>query len=91
MQFASMKSGQPQWKYRELVSALGATDNEVREIIRAEGFDPPALKTVTSWRLRNSVPATWAPLLIDVAMRRGILGEVGQLRHGVDNRTAADL
>jgi hypothetical protein len=74
----------PSWKYRKLVSALGATDNDVREVIRAEGFDPPALKTVTAWRLRNSVPGQWAPLLIDIALRKGLIKRISQLQASED-------
>ena len=71
----------PSWKYLELVTAFGG-DQQVVDIIRAEGFDPPALTTVTAWRTRNSIPSRWAPLIIDLALRRGLLDHVSQLRKG---------
>jgi hypothetical protein len=63
-----------------LVIALGGTDREVAEAIRAEGFDAPPLRTIEGWRLRDSVPGRWAPLLIEIAMRRGLLKKVSHLR-----------
>lgn len=74
-------SRRPSWKYWELLTAFGG-DQAVADSIRAEGFDPPALDTITGWRQRNSVPGWWAPLLIDLALRRGLLDKVSQLRKG---------
>ena len=42
-------------------------------------FDPPPLKTIAAWRQRNSVPGLWAPLLIDLAIRKGLLKQVSDL------------
>jgi hypothetical protein len=69
----------PVWKYSELVAALG-NDPTVAELIRAEGFDPPSVKTIAGWRMRNSVPPAWAPLLIEAALERGLLDKLSQLR-----------
>ena len=69
----------PQWKYRELVAALGA-DIAVIEILRADGFNPPPAKTIAGWRMRNSIPGPWVPALIQAAMRRGLLEGIDQLR-----------
>jgi hypothetical protein len=88
MQIAAIMARPPAWKYRELVTALGG-DDVVASLIRAEGFEPPALKTITAWRQRNSVPGNWAPLLIDVALRKGLLDRVSQLRRKVDTRGPA--
>lgn len=70
---------QPKWKYLELVTAFGG-DQQVADFIRSEGFDPPPLKTIAGWRMRNSVPGRWAPLLIEAAMRKGHLDQLSQLR-----------
>ena len=69
----------PRWQYRELVVALGS-DDEVAQLIRAAGYNPPPVKTVAGWRARNSVSAKWAPLLIDFAIKRKILPGVAALR-----------
>ena len=69
----------PAWKYRELVAALG-DDDTVRARIKDEGFEPPPRKTIAGWRLRNSVPGAWAPLLIDLAFREDRIDRMSQLR-----------
>ena len=74
-----MRSRAPVWKYRELVAALG-DDPAVAALIRDEGFKPPPAKTIGGWRVRNSVPGVWAPLLIEIAMRRKLLDTVSHLR-----------
>jgi hypothetical protein len=68
----------PFWNYRWLVSAFGG-DADVARAIRSAGFDPPPLKTIAAWRERNSVPGRWAPLLIDLAMREGLLKQISEL------------
>jgi hypothetical protein len=69
----------PAWKYLELVEAFGG-ERKVADLIRKEGFDPPPLKTITGWRMRNSIPGRWAPLLIEAAIEAGHLDQISQLR-----------
>lgn len=69
----------PSWKYRELVAAFDG-DANVADLIRAAGFEPPPIKTIAGWRMRNSVPAAWLPLLIEEALDRGLLDSLSQLR-----------
>ena len=68
----------PFCNYRWLVSAFGG-DADVAQAIRSAGFDPPPLKTIAAWRQRNSVPGTWAPLLIQLAMREGLMTRIEEL------------
>jgi hypothetical protein len=72
----------PSWKYRELVSAFGP-DDEVQELIAVAGYKPPPIKTIAGWRMRNSVPSAWAPILLEEALRRGLLDTLSQLRRGL--------
>ena len=69
----------PAWKYRELVAAFGGNE-AVRQMIRRKGFEPPPLKTIAGWRERNSIPSAWLPLLIDMALKQGLIHTVSQLR-----------
>lgn len=69
----------PSWKYRELVAAFDG-DANVADLIRAAGFEPPPIKTIAGWRMRNSIPAAWLPLLIQEALDRGLLDSLSQLR-----------
>ena len=68
----------PYWNYHWLVGAFGRVE-DVAQAIRSAGFDPPPLKTIAAWRQRNSVPGLWAPLLIDLAMRKGLLKRISEL------------
>ena len=68
----------PSWNYHWLVGAFGRVE-DVAQAIRSAGFDPPPLKTIAAWRQRNSVPGLWAPLLIDLAMRNGLLKRISEL------------
>jgi hypothetical protein len=68
----------PYWDYDWLLRSFGG-DDAVARAIRSVGYDPPPLKTIAAWRQRNSVPGKWAPLLIDLAMRKGLLNRVSQL------------
>jgi hypothetical protein len=68
----------PFWNYHWLIGAFGDTA-DVARAIKAAGFDPPPLKTIAAWRQRNSVPGTWAPLLIQLAMREGLLNRIEEL------------
>jgi hypothetical protein len=69
----------PVWKYTELVAALG-DDPAVAALIRSEGFQPPPVRTIGGWRVRNSIPPQWVPLLIEIAMRRKLLDKISHLR-----------
>ena len=68
----------PFWNYRWLVGAFGG-DDDVARAIKSAGFDAPPLKTIAAWRQRNSVPGTWAPLLLILAMREGLLDRIEEL------------
>jgi hypothetical protein len=74
-----MRPRAPVWKYTELIAALG-DDPTVAALIRAEGFEPPPVRTIGGWRVRNSIPCQWVPLLIEIAMRRKLLIKVSHLR-----------
>jgi hypothetical protein len=62
----------PEYRYRELIAAVG-TDDEVQKAISEAGFDPPPASTIRGWRTRNSIPSAWVPLLIAHAMTMGKL------------------
>ena len=74
-----MRRERPSWKYRELVAALGG-DGAVADLIDQAGFEPPPIKTIGGWRVRNSVPATYLPLLIEAAFERDLMTKWSQLR-----------
>ena len=70
----------PSWNYHWLVGAFGRVE-DVAQAIRSAGvrsasaqdYSPPLR------RQRDSVPGLWAPLLIDLAMRNGLLKRISEL------------
>lgn len=54
-----------QWKYRDLIDALGGPKG-VAQQFACRGVRPPPIETIKGWQVRNSVPGRYAPLLIMV-------------------------
>ena len=78
-----------QWKWRELLVALGGP-SKIPDHIAARGVIPPSSNTIKGWVTRNSVPGAWAPLLILIAQEerspetgKPVLPKVSNLRGGV--------
>lgn len=68
----------PQWNYTEVLTALGG-DNRVAELIRNDGYNSPPTPTIKGWRHRNAIPGRWAPLIILIALREGVLPSLRSL------------
>ena len=68
----------PTYKYRELLESIGS-DDEVRKLIRSHGFEAPTTPVIKGWRMRNSIPTKWLPLLMHKAMQDGALMDVSKL------------
>ena len=68
----------PTYKYRELLESIGS-DEEIRKLIRSHGFEAPSLPVIKGWRMRNSIPTKWLPLLMHRAMQDGALMDVSKL------------
>lgn len=78
-----------QWKWKQLIVALGGP-KKVCDHIARRGVRPPPWETVKGWQTRNSVPGLWAPLLILIGMEerkpaaeQPILPKVSNLWGGV--------
>jgi hypothetical protein len=68
----------PVYKYRELLASLG-NDQEIRSLILSYGFEAPTLPVIKGWRVRNSIPTKWLPLLMHKAMKDGALYDMTKL------------
>jgi hypothetical protein len=62
-----MQKNYPEYKYRELLAFIG-NDRAVQDVLAAYGYDVPSVRVIEGWRMRNSVPPRWLPLLIQHAM-----------------------
>jgi hypothetical protein len=68
----------PEWRYSALLNAFGY-DRDVADAIKAAGFEPPPIRTISGWRARNSVPSQWAPLMILLGIERGYVTHIRRL------------
>ena len=75
------KRAYPTYKYRELLESI-SSDDEVRKLIQSHGFESPSVPVIKGWRMRNSIPTKWLPLLMHKAMQDGALMDVGKLMKG---------
>ncbi len=76
------------WKWVDLIDRLGGPPG-LQNHIGARGIKPPPQVSMRGWRMRNSVPGKWAPLIILIGMEERdedglpILAKVSDLWGGV--------
>jgi len=57
----------PMWRVRDVIDHLGKVSG-VTEKLMAKGYHPPAPDTVQGWVTRNSIPGSWMPAVLGLAM-----------------------
>ena len=70
--------GYPVYKFRELMESIGS-DQEIVNLIKSHGYEAPSVPVIKGWRMRNSIPTKWLPLLMHKAMQNGDLRDVSRL------------
>ncbi len=73
-----------QWKWRQLIVALGGP-KAVCDHIARRGVRPPSWETVKGWQTRNSVPGRFAPLLILIGQEEKAPGKAEPILPSVNN------
>jgi hypothetical protein len=71
----------PQYRYREMLAAIGS-DKDVQDLIASFGFEKPTINVIRGWRVRNSVPSRWLPLIVHKLMQEGTLTSTAKLLKG---------
>ena len=74
------KPVQPAWRYYDLLILLGSA-NEIRRMLEAKGYKPPPENTVQGWRNRNSIPGKWVPVMLQLAVEKGFIKDIDDLRY----------
>lgn len=69
----------PKWKFRHLIQSLGSY-NQVALLLEQKGYPRLPENTVTSWAHRNSIPASWLPAVIDLALEARVIGNIEDLK-----------
>ena len=73
------KTKPPLWRYYDLLILLG-TANEIRGMLQDKGYTPPPEDTVQGWRNRNSIPGKWVPVMLQLAVEKGFIKSIDDLR-----------
>lgn len=76
---ASTAYVKPEWRFRELLHSLG-TANEICWLLFGKGYQPPPEDTVQGWRTRDSVPGCWVPVLLMIALEKGFIKSIADLK-----------
>jgi len=69
----------PEWRFKDILMYLG-TAGDIRNLLKAKGYQPPPEDTVQGWRNRNSIPGKWVPVLIELAIERQMIRDIDDLK-----------
>lgn len=69
----------PSPNFAWLICELGGVAKLRERIFDECGFEPPPFDTVYAWVRRNSLPGRWAVVVIALAMKAGVLGDIWSL------------
>jgi len=69
----------PTWDFVRLLNRFGSSAR-VQHIITQHGLKPPPLKTINGWRQRNSIPPRWTLFLVNLALKNGLIENIGALK-----------
>src|SRR5580765_1161431 len=69
----------PVWVCIRLLNNFGPSWR-IQALIAQQGFKPPPIKTINGWRQRNSIPIKWGFLLVNLAIKGGMIESIDALQ-----------
>jgi len=69
----------PKWRYNDLIEALGS-DTDISAKIAARGYPAIPRSSIAGWKMRNSIPPVWVPVLIQLALDERLINSIDDLR-----------
>ena len=75
----SLHYNAPKWKFRHMIQSLGSY-NEVAFLLQQKGYPRLPESTVTAWAHRNSIPSSWLPAVIALALEARVIGSIDDLK-----------
>jgi hypothetical protein len=69
----------PKWRFRHLIQSLGSY-NQVASLLQQRGYPLLPESTVTAWAHRNSIPSSWLPAVIALALEGRVIGSIDDLK-----------
>jgi hypothetical protein len=75
----SLNYEEPEWRVRDILQALG-TYRDVANMLEAKGHPRVPIGTISAWASRNSIPPSWLPAVIGLALEARVIGSIDDLR-----------
>ena len=69
----------PAWRFGDLLTGLG-TDTMVADKLVRRGYPKVPVNSITGWRLRNSIPPFWVPIVIQMGLDEQLIKSIDDLR-----------
>jgi hypothetical protein len=69
----------PRWRFGDLLTGLGH-ESQIASKLEQRGYPRVPLDSIVSWRLRNSIPAYWVPILIQMGLDERLIARIEDLR-----------
>ena len=69
----------PAWRFDDLLLGLG-TDGLVADKLVQRGYPKVPANSITGWRLRNSIPPFWVPIIIQLGLDEKLIKRIEDLR-----------
>ena len=75
----SLTYREPEWRVRDILHALGSY-RDISHMLEAKGHPRVPIGTISAWASRNSIPPSWLPAIIDLALQARVIGSIDDLR-----------
>ena len=69
----------PRWRFDEVLHGLGSAA-DISNAFVARGYPRVPRSSIAGWRMRNSVPPFWVPLVIQMAFDAKLISTIEDLR-----------
>jgi len=69
----------PAWRFGDLLTGLGS-DQQVAAKLVQRGYPLVPVNSITGWRLRNSIPPFWVPIVIQLGLDEKLIKKIEDLR-----------
>lgn len=74
----SLNYREPEWRVRDILHALG-TFRDISDMLVAKGYPRVPVGTISAWSSRNSIPPSWLPAIIELALEARVIGSIEDL------------
>lgn len=77
----------PRWRFRELLQTMGPY-TKIATLLEERGYPPLPENTITAWAHRNSIPPSWLPAVLSLALESRTIGSIDDLKGNDHERLA---